>query len=131
VATGWDTQFTRLVGCSVPIQQAGFGSSLNVELCPSMTGSATSFARMSKTIAAIAPISPQIIPSSMNGPRTNQFDAPTSFITSTSRRLEKIERRMVFAIRIVEAIIKITDPSRKMYLITFVTERIRSVFFCA
>ena len=28
----WDTGLTRLVGCTVPIQQAGFGSSLNVEL---------------------------------------------------------------------------------------------------
>lgn len=28
----WDTPFTRLVGCAVPIQQAGFGSSLNVAL---------------------------------------------------------------------------------------------------
>ena len=32
----------------------------------------------------------------MNGPRTNQFVAPTSFITSTSRRREKIDRRIVF-----------------------------------
>lgn len=28
----WQTSFTRLVGCAVPIQQAGFGSSLNVPL---------------------------------------------------------------------------------------------------
>jgi len=28
----WDTHLTRLVGCTVPIQQAGFGSSLNVPL---------------------------------------------------------------------------------------------------
>ncbi len=28
----WDTGLTRLVGCTVPIQQAGFGSSLNVPL---------------------------------------------------------------------------------------------------
>ena len=40
----------------------------------------------------------------MNGPRTNQFVAPTSFITSISRRREKIESRIVFAIRITEAI---------------------------
>ena len=39
----------------------------------------------------------------MNGPRTNQFVAPTSFITSISRRREKIESRIVFAIRIVDA----------------------------
>ena len=38
------------------------------------------------------------MPSSTNGRRTNQFDAPTSFITSTSRRRAKIESRMVLAI---------------------------------
>ena len=42
-------------------------------------------------------------PSSMNGPRTNQFVAPTSFITSISRRREKIDSRIVFAISSVEA----------------------------
>ena len=40
----------------------------------------------------------------MNGPRTNQFVAPTSFITSISRRREKIESRIVFAIRSADAI---------------------------
>ena len=40
----------------------------------------------------------------MNGPRTNQFVAPTSFITSISRRREKIESRIVFAISRVDAI---------------------------
>ena len=40
----------------------------------------------------------------MNGPRTNQFVAPTSFITSISRRRAKIESRIVFAISSVEAI---------------------------
>jgi nitronate monooxygenase len=34
----WDTAFTRLVGCSVPIQQAGFGSSLNVPLAAAVGG---------------------------------------------------------------------------------------------
>jgi NAD(P)H-dependent flavin oxidoreductase YrpB (nitropropane dioxygenase family) len=38
MAGGWDTPFTRLVGCSVPIQQAGFGSSLNVELATAVSG---------------------------------------------------------------------------------------------
>jgi nitronate monooxygenase len=32
VAPDWQTPVTRLLGCAVPIQQAGFGSSLNVEL---------------------------------------------------------------------------------------------------
>ena len=40
----------------------------------------------------------------MNGPRTNQFVAPTSFITSISRRREKIDNRIVFAISSVDAI---------------------------
>ena len=40
----------------------------------------------------------------MNGPRTNQFVAPTSFITSISRRREKIESRIVFAIRSADEI---------------------------
>ena len=49
----------------------------------------------------------------MNGPRTNQLVAPTSFITSISRRREKIERRIVFAIRRVEAISSMITPTRK------------------
>ncbi len=67
----------------------------------------------------------------MNGPRTNQFVAPTSFITSISRRREKIESRIVFAIssaaemsRIAVAIVKTTsitcatveDPARESCL---------------
>jgi nitronate monooxygenase len=34
----WATPFTRLVGCAVPIQQAGFGSSLNVPLAAAVGG---------------------------------------------------------------------------------------------
>src|SRR5919106_897070 len=52
-------------------------SSLNVELRPSITGSASSLARMRRTTATAAPMSPQMSPSSMNGPRMNQFEAPT------------------------------------------------------
>lgn len=36
--TTWDTAFTRSVGCAVPIQQAGFGSSLNVALAAAVGG---------------------------------------------------------------------------------------------
>ena len=57
----------------------------------------------------------------MNGPRTYQFDAPTSFITSISRRLEKIERRIVFAIRSVEAISSTITAIRKISSMTFPT----------
>ena len=35
----------------------------------------------------------------MNGTRTNQFDAPTSFITSISRRRANVASRIVFTIR--------------------------------
>ena len=52
---------------------------------------------------ASEPPSPQSSPSIMNGPRMNQFVAPTSFITSISRRREKIESRIVFAISSVAA----------------------------
>ena len=51
---------------------------------------------------ATEPTTPQRSPSSMNGPRMNQFVAPTSFITSISRRRAKIESRIVFAIRSVD-----------------------------
>jgi nitronate monooxygenase len=34
----WQTPFTRLVGCAVPIQQAGFGSSSNVPLAVAVGG---------------------------------------------------------------------------------------------
>ena len=54
-------------------------------------------------IAPTAPARPHKTPSSMNGPRTNQFVAPTSFITSISRRRAKIESRIVFAIKSVDA----------------------------
>ena len=56
----------------------------------------------SRTIAPTAPASPASSPSIMNGPRMNQFVAPTSFITSISRRRAKIESRIVFAISRVE-----------------------------
>ena len=48
----------------------------------------------------------------MNGPRTNQLVAPTSFITSISRRRAKIESRIVLAISSVEAIRSRSTPIR-------------------
>ncbi len=50
------------------------------------------------------------MPSSMNGQRTNQLVAPTSFITSTSRRRAKIESRIVLPISSTAAIVS-TTPS--------------------
>ena len=61
----------------------------------------------------------------MNGPRTNQFVAPTSFITSISRRLEKIESRIVFAIRSTDAASSTTTATRNTTSITRATWRIR------
>ena len=53
----------------------------------------------------------------MKGPRTNQFVAPTSFITSISRLREKIESRIVFAIRSADEtrrmIVAIEERSRE------------------
>ncbi len=48
--------------------------------------------------AATAPITPCTSPSSMKGTRMNQFEAPTSFITATSRRRAKMAIRMVLRI---------------------------------
>ena len=57
----------------------------------------------------------------MNGPRMNQFVAPTSFITSISRRREKIESRIVFAISIVAATSRIAVAIVKITSITCAT----------
>ena len=46
---------------------------------------------------------PTITPSITNGQRMNQLVAPTSFITSTSRRRAKIESRIVLAISATDA----------------------------
>ena len=61
----------------------------------------------------------------MNGPRMNQLVAPTSFITSISRRRAKIERRMVFAISSVDAVTSSTTATRKAIQITSAIVRTR------
>ena len=79
--------------------------------------------------APTAPRNPVSMPSSMNGRRTNAFVAPTSFITSISRRREKIESRIVFWIRTTAATpSRIINPNTKYstYLSVFST---RSVIF--
>ena len=66
----------------------------------------------------------------MNGPRTNQFVAPTSFITSISRRRAKIERRIVFAMSSVEATSSTITAIRKTTSMTRAdTARIRCAVF--
>ena len=89
------------------------------------TGSATALPSTRKSTASSEPASPQKRPSSMNGPRTNQFVAPTSFITSISRRREKIESRIVFAIRSIDAISRIAVASVNTASITCATWRMR------
>ena len=79
-------------------------------------GSAITLPRTRKKTASTEPASPQISPSSMNGPRTNQFVAPTSFITSISRRREKIESRIVFEISRIDAITSTTRRDREHHL---------------
>ena len=96
---------------------------------PRTAGKAIALPRPRRTTASADPASPQISPSSMNGPRTNQFVAPTSFITSISRRLEKIESRIVFAINSVDAASSTRTASRKTISITRATRRIRFAVF--
>ena len=61
----------------------------------------------------------------MNGPRTNQLVAPTSFITSISRRREKIESRIVFAIRSAAEVSRIATAIAKIASTQWAKWRIR------
>ena len=60
-------------------------------------------AKNTKPMASTPPISPWTKPSSMNGTRMNQLVAPTSFITSISRRRANMAVRMVLRMSRVEA----------------------------
>ena len=62
----------------------------------------------------------------MNGTRTNQFDAPTSFITSISRRRAKVASRIVLTIRNSDDASSTAARPKKAHRIHFVT--LRSVF---
>ena len=70
----------------------------------------------------IAPIRPQMMPSMTNGQRMNQLVAPTSFITSTSRRRAKIDRRIVFPISRTEATIRIEISARPAHWMNLATD---------
>ena len=94
-------------------------------MCGRIDGSATSLPTTSRRTAKTEPPRPQSRPSSMNGPRMNQFVAPTSFITSISRRRAKIDRRIVFAIRSVDAVTSSTTATRKTTQITSAIVRTR------
>ena len=63
----------------------------------------------------------------MKGPRTNQLVAPTSFITSISRRRAKIDSRIVFAMSSVDALTSRMIATRKTIEITSATVRTRFV----
>ena len=73
---------------------------------------------------AAPPSAPKITPSSTNGQRMNQSVAPTSFITSTSRRRANSESRMVLAISSTEATPSSPASSAIVSFTTRVTERI-------
>jgi hypothetical protein len=95
----------------------------------SISGSSSAILPTSSSATAAAPPSaPSSTPSMTNGQRMNQSVAPTSFMTSTSRRREKSESRMVFAISIVEAARRIPLPTRKMSSSTFANVSTRFVF---
>ncbi len=64
--------------------------------------------------ASPAPTAPCTSPSAMNGIRTNQFDAPTSFMTSISRRRANVARRIVFTIRNNDDAIRISEIAMNM-----------------
>ena len=100
-------------------------TSASPERCGRIAGSAIALPITRKSTARTEPASPQKSPSSMNGPRTNQFVAPTSFITSISRRREKIDSRIVFAISRIDAISRTAVASVKTASITCATCRIR------
>ncbi len=87
------------------------------------------FASASSPIAPAPPSAPRNSPSSTNGQRMNQSVAPTSFITSTSRRRENRERRIVFEISSTDANTSSAASSAIVILIMRVAERI--VLVCA
>ena len=79
----------------------------------------------SSSIASTPPSAPTMTPSITNGQRMNQSVAPTSFITSTSRRRENSDRRIVLEIsRTLEAISSRTASSAIVSFTTRVAVRI-------
>ena len=73
------------------------------------------------TTATTAPKRPCMSPSSMNGIRMNQFVAPTSFITPTSRRRAKIAIRIAFRISTSDETSSTIAITSKMICKTLVT----------
>ena len=81
-------------------------------------------ASASTAIASKAPAAPTTIPSITNGQRMNQSVAPTSFITSTSRRRAYSDSRIVLAISRIEAIVSSTVSAAAVIVTRLVTSRI-------
>ena len=71
-----------------------------------------------------------MIPSITNGQRMNQSVAPTSFITSTSRRRAYSDRRIVLAISRIEASTSRTVSTAAVIVTRLVTSRIFCVSVC-
>ena len=84
-------------------------------------------ASASRPTAPAPPSAPRNSPSSTNGQRMNQSVAPTSFITSTSRRRENSDRRIVLEISSIDANTSSAASSAIVILITRVADRIWSV----
>ena len=82
----------------------------------------------SSAIAVMPPSAPTSTPSITNGQRMNQSVAPTSFMTSTSRRRAYIESRIVFATSSSEASASSAASRPIVSFTTRVAERILSVF---
>src|SRR5471030_1861555 len=79
--------------------------------------------------AAMAePRKPWISPSDMKGTRMNQFVAPTSFITETSRRRAKMAMRMELRMRTAADTISTTAMPRQTHFETLIT--FSSVWIC-
>ena len=71
--------------------------------------------------APIAPTAPTIVPSITNGQRMNQSVAPTSFITSTSRRRANSDSLIVLAINSTEASVSSTARTAAVIVTRLVT----------
>src|ERR1700689_4924282 len=99
------------------------GDAISVQLLASGSSRAI-LAIPSTPIASAAPAAPTTIPSITNGQRMNQSVAPTSFITSTSRRRAYKDSRMVLAISRIEAIVSNTVRAAAVIVTRLVTSRI-------
>jgi hypothetical protein len=102
------------------------GAAMSAKSAASGSMSAT-FPTSSSRIARTPPAAPRITPSITNGQRMNQFVAPTRRITSTSRRREKSESRIVFATSRIDATTSSTERIAVVSFTTRVADRILSV----